>query len=149
LARVGHKVLTLKRVAVGPVKLGDLLLGGWRRLMPAEVQSLLDVAKEKRRDAKRKQRGQGPGARDQRAGGRSPGLGVGDESHAEKYVQKQALLAEPLSLDDLLRDDLDEGPLTPADMAVSSVADASPAEATRGEVIGYEEELSSPPPTEG
>src|SRR5262245_14976110 len=33
LARVGHKVLSLKRVAVGPVKLGDLTVGGWRGLV--------------------------------------------------------------------------------------------------------------------
>src|SRR5205823_9985880 len=31
LARVGHKVLALKRLAVGRVKLGDLPLGAWRR----------------------------------------------------------------------------------------------------------------------
>src|SRR3954471_17393159 len=37
LARVGHKVLALKRTAVGPIRLGDLAGGSWRRLMPDEV----------------------------------------------------------------------------------------------------------------
>src|SRR5439155_7208135 len=54
LARVGHKVLALKRIAVGPVKLSDLPVGGWRRLMADEVEALLRAAKEKRRIEKRR-----------------------------------------------------------------------------------------------
>src|SRR5205807_9202756 len=52
LARVGHKVLALKRIAVGHVKLGDLPLGAWRKLSHEEVESLLHAAHEKRRAAK-------------------------------------------------------------------------------------------------
>jgi 23S rRNA pseudouridine2605 synthase len=40
LARVGHKVQRLKRVAVGPVRLGDLPLGAVRPLTRKEIQSL-------------------------------------------------------------------------------------------------------------
>ena len=40
LARVGHKVLRLTRVAGGPVRLGTLPIGGVRRLTPAEVKAL-------------------------------------------------------------------------------------------------------------
>jgi 23S rRNA pseudouridine2605 synthase len=40
LARVGHKVQRLKRVAVGPVRLGDLPVGAVRQLSPKEVHSL-------------------------------------------------------------------------------------------------------------
>jgi 23S rRNA pseudouridine2605 synthase len=40
LARVGHKVQRLKRVAVGPVRLGDLPLGAVRPLTRKEVQLL-------------------------------------------------------------------------------------------------------------
>jgi 23S rRNA pseudouridine2605 synthase len=40
LARVGHKVQQLKRVAVGSVRLGDLPIGAVRRLDNREVQSL-------------------------------------------------------------------------------------------------------------
>src|SRR3954470_6438732 len=53
LARVGHKVLALKRIAVGNVKLADLPVGAWRKLMPAEVEGLLHLAKEKRRAIKK------------------------------------------------------------------------------------------------
>jgi 23S rRNA pseudouridine2605 synthase len=40
LARVGHKVQRLKRVAVGPVRLGDLPVGAVRPLSPQEIHSL-------------------------------------------------------------------------------------------------------------
>src|SRR4051812_34814013 len=104
LARVGHKVLALKRIAVGNVKLGDLPLGGWRRLMATEIDGLLHLSKQKRRAAKT------TGAR-----ASTPTRRASDKqasSADSDYVQKQALLDQPLSLDDLLRDDLDEGPLS-------------------------------------
>jgi 23S rRNA pseudouridine2605 synthase len=44
LARLGHKVLRLARVAVGPVRLGSLPSGGSRRLSRAEVSALLRAA---------------------------------------------------------------------------------------------------------
>ena len=40
LARVGHKVLRLTRVAVGPVRLGSLSKGEVRRLTHEEIKSL-------------------------------------------------------------------------------------------------------------
>ncbi len=40
LARVGHKVQRLKRIAVGPVRLGDLPAGAVRPLTNKEIQSL-------------------------------------------------------------------------------------------------------------
>lgn len=40
LASVGHKVRTLKRVSIGPLKLGDLPRGAHRPLLPAELKSL-------------------------------------------------------------------------------------------------------------
>jgi len=136
LARVGHKVLALKRVAVGHIKLGDLPVGGWRRLMPDEVESLLKVAKQKRRRPKTDRP-----RRPTQTRSVSEGPTPADDS---QYLQKQALLAEPLSLDDLLSDDLDEGPLTGADFApAAGKADAS----IKGGVIDYDDEFSAPPPT--
>jgi 23S rRNA pseudouridine2605 synthase len=40
LARVGHKVMALKRIAFGPLKLADLELGAWRPLSAREVREL-------------------------------------------------------------------------------------------------------------
>jgi 23S rRNA pseudouridine2605 synthase len=45
LARVGHKVQRLKRVAVGPVRLGDLPSGAARPLAKKEIQSLQRAAR--------------------------------------------------------------------------------------------------------
>jgi 23S rRNA pseudouridine2605 synthase len=44
LARLGHKVLKLRRLAIGPVRLGDLKPGKARRLTPAELASLRCLA---------------------------------------------------------------------------------------------------------
>jgi 23S rRNA pseudouridine2605 synthase len=44
LARLGHKVQRLTRVAVGPVRLGDLPPGAVRRLTRQEVRALYDAA---------------------------------------------------------------------------------------------------------
>ena len=40
---VGHPVRRLERVAFGPLQLGDLPPGRWRKLSAGEVQSLLDA----------------------------------------------------------------------------------------------------------
>lgn len=40
LARLGHKVLRLRRTALGPIQIGSLELGRSRALQPAEVASL-------------------------------------------------------------------------------------------------------------
>lgn len=45
LAKVGHKVQRLIRVSVGPVKLGDMPPGSYRKLSPQEVQELKKTAK--------------------------------------------------------------------------------------------------------
>jgi 23S rRNA pseudouridine2605 synthase len=44
LARLGHKVLRLRRIALGPVELGELPLGKARRLSPEEVEALRGAA---------------------------------------------------------------------------------------------------------
>lgn len=54
LAKVGHKVLSLKRVSVGPVKLGELKSGTCRKLMPQEIEALLEAARQRRKAGKKK-----------------------------------------------------------------------------------------------
>ena len=41
---VGHPVKRLERVAFGPLSLGDLPRGRWRRLGDDEVQALMDAS---------------------------------------------------------------------------------------------------------
>jgi len=48
LAKVGHKVLRLKRVAVGPLRLKDIEPGQWRPLRREEIESLRGRAKKNR-----------------------------------------------------------------------------------------------------
>jgi 23S rRNA pseudouridine2605 synthase len=47
LARLGHKVLRLKRIALGPVLLGALKSGKSRRLSRLEVEALRDSARRR------------------------------------------------------------------------------------------------------
>jgi len=47
LAKLGHKVQRLERVALGPVKLGDLPIGQHRPLTFQEVEALQNLAVEK------------------------------------------------------------------------------------------------------
>lgn len=46
LARVGHKVQRLTRIAVGPIRLGELPRGAFRPLTSAEVQKLRNAVAE-------------------------------------------------------------------------------------------------------
>jgi 23S rRNA pseudouridine2605 synthase len=48
LARVGHKVLRLTRIAIGPLHLGNLPQGAYRRLTRQEVEGLRHAVKQGR-----------------------------------------------------------------------------------------------------
>lgn len=37
---IGHKVITLRRISIGPIALGDISEGKWRKLTPDELKSL-------------------------------------------------------------------------------------------------------------
>lgn len=63
LASLGHKVQKLTRVAVGPVKLGEMPPGAYRPLTPQEVRALRESgasAEESRPRVKKKRRGGRP-----------------------------------------------------------------------------------------
>lgn len=48
LARVGHKVVQLRRIAIGPLRLGELPTGAHRRLAPREVSQLRQAAQPRK-----------------------------------------------------------------------------------------------------
>lgn len=50
MAKVGHRVLHLRRVRIGDLEDPALRLGKWRKLSPAEVKALLDFSKPSRRE---------------------------------------------------------------------------------------------------
>ena len=47
LARVGHKVVALRRIAVGPIRLGNLPPGAYRNLRPDELRELKKLVRLK------------------------------------------------------------------------------------------------------
>ena len=66
LARLGHKVQKLVRVAVGPVRLGDLPTGAYRPLTKAEVAELRKVIERKPLPSTRPRRKQSAAVRGKR-----------------------------------------------------------------------------------
>lgn len=60
LARIGHKVMRLRRIAVGPLRLGNLAPGEYRPLRAEEVSALKEAALAAVRAGKKKVR-RGPG----------------------------------------------------------------------------------------
>lgn len=63
LARVGHKVLSLKRVAIGRLKLGSIKPGDYRLLEPQEVKQLLRLVTDgKTQTGGRRRRPSSPGS---------------------------------------------------------------------------------------
>jgi 23S rRNA pseudouridine2605 synthase len=74
LARVGHKVLKLKRVAIASVRLGELNPGEFRRLRTDELEALKKSAREgraQRKPAAVSPAPEGPRPKPARGGGRS------------------------------------------------------------------------------
>jgi len=57
LARVGHKVLRLKRVGLGPLRLGELPVGEYRPIEPGELRELRQAAFAGRTATRRKRSG--------------------------------------------------------------------------------------------
>lgn len=68
LARVGHKVQRLIRVAVGPVRLGDLPAGAVRPLAPREVEALRRAIAGGRRPGRQQPAKKANGRRGERGG---------------------------------------------------------------------------------
>jgi 23S rRNA pseudouridine2605 synthase len=69
LARVGHKVLVLERVALGALRLGPMPVGAFRPLTPIEVKSLYALATRNRTVA---EKGSASGAPKSTGGARPP-----------------------------------------------------------------------------
>ncbi|MGD9721590.1 MAG: pseudouridine synthase [Pirellulales bacterium] len=98
LARIGHKVLRLKRIAIGPLRLADLPPGAARPLTRHEVRELEAAAGPGTRAPKRRQRPRRVAAKPPTAP-RARTI-IGEASHAslpsqEKATEKQATGAKP------------------------------------------------------
>jgi 23S rRNA pseudouridine2605 synthase len=52
LARIGHKVLRLRRIAIGPLRLGELPVGSFRKLTHREIDALRKASDASRRSSR-------------------------------------------------------------------------------------------------
>lgn len=72
LAKLGHKVLDLKRVAIGPIWLDRLPKGKSRRLKPHEIELLKEAAENARKSYNRRDREEGEEGDSEEGEGRAP-----------------------------------------------------------------------------
>jgi 23S rRNA pseudouridine2605 synthase len=72
LARIGHKVLRLKRTALGPLRLGELPPGGVRPVTREEIRKLRMAASGSARRGKGPRSASRPKTRQPRASDRRP-----------------------------------------------------------------------------
>jgi len=134
LAKVGHKVVELKRVAVGNLKLGEMPTGAWRKLQPSEINSLLEMAQVKRRESKNKRP-----ARPAGDGTTAPASGFKPTKGKRPDNKFQAAQEQMASREELLIEDL--GETYEDDEIVDFRADDDAGSSIpRGDVIEYADE---------
>jgi 23S rRNA pseudouridine2605 synthase len=85
LARLGHRVVTLRRTAIGPLKLAMLQEGGYRPLSPDEVAALYRSVEEIKRVKKADRK-----ERDQRRATEMEGLGSDTDAELKAAPKKKA-----------------------------------------------------------
>ncbi|MHB8956837.1 MAG: pseudouridine synthase [Pirellulaceae bacterium] len=93
LARVEHKVLRLRRIAIGPLRLGNLAAGEARRLTGAEVQQLRESVHGPKKGRGAAQGAPVPGA----AGRRAAESGRPAETGQSRRVREPAPAGRPRS----------------------------------------------------
>ena len=94
LARLGHKVLSLRRIAIGPLRLGNLEPGETRPLRPEEIEELYQAAQ-----TRRKKSGRRSGKTQQRKLGSPPS--ESSEGGTKKQTRVEAIIDESLPLDQI------------------------------------------------
>jgi 23S rRNA pseudouridine2605 synthase len=87
LAKVGHKVLTLKRIAVGDVKLRDLKPGEFRKPTRDELKSLQNAKPTRRKPAPRR-RPEAASSAETSGDYEAPLIDTRDRSEDEEFVER-------------------------------------------------------------
>jgi 23S rRNA pseudouridine2605 synthase len=90
LARIGHKVLRLKRVALGPLRLGELPPGGVRPLKRDEVRALRAAAGDRSQGSRQARRAKAAGSRSTSATSRRGGTGRPTPGGSQRPKKKAA-----------------------------------------------------------
>ena len=91
LASIGHKVLRLRRVAIGSLRLGELPLGAHRSLEKREIDALKRVAENSpaKKPGRKKRPGKRPGKRKPEVGEEGWTIKSGGKPRRKKYTKKQ------------------------------------------------------------
>ncbi len=162
LARLGHKVVVLRRTAIGPLKLADMPEGSYRQLQDREVAALYqavdDIRKERNQDRRERKkrseesRGDLPKATNQPRKGPPP---IFDEEGGDEGIDMESFEADsildslpPMSQNPYRTEDDDdfESDEEFADsILVSDINSSDVYSSKRGSVLSYDqdEELDS------
>ncbi|MFM7842869.1 MAG: pseudouridine synthase, partial [Planctomycetota bacterium] len=146
LAQVGHKVLVLRRVAIGPLKLGELPVGAHRRLEAAEVQLLFAAIAERKSTVKK---------RPKPPGGRIPRLeprvrpdrsGRMERTERSERTERGGRMERPERTGRMERADRSDRPRTATDSASRTPAKGSRLSARTGKSAPRPNKFSQRPP---
>lgn len=140
LARVGHKVLKLRRVGIGRLKLGDLAIGAWRKLSKQEVEGLMHETKQ-RKGVRRQESGD----KEQETLARRVSEGIDPRQPSEvvhEPIPQRDSMPELADMDDDGDIDVDDFAATDEEMVEISgfSEDDSGGALPPGDVLDYEEE---------
>lgn len=136
LARLGHKVVALKRLAIGPLRLGQLPTGGWRPLTKHEVQALYTAAltgRRKKRSSAKPLRGKPRPGSDDPALAPTMSAGQFDRYSDDDYEENFGPSLDEMDDDELGGDD---------ELILND-------ESIRGSVIPYDDDVEDDVPDDG
>jgi 23S rRNA pseudouridine2605 synthase len=89
-AKIGHKVLELKRIALGPLRLGEIPTGAYRELTSREVGTLTSLVTGKARRVTKKRPPQGRRGAGQVAARKTMGAVIGGKKAAPLAAPKRS-----------------------------------------------------------
>jgi hypothetical protein len=113
LARLGHKVVSLKRIGIGPLKLGELPEGAYRPLGMSEVESLYNAVEAIKRERKqerkeRKKASEGKpkkqATQKQQSAPKFDNAEYEESEYEENDIDEQEFLAEEIEGDEMLEE---------------------------------------------
>lgn len=113
LARLGHKVVSLKRIGIGPLKLGELPEGAYRPLGMSEVESLynaVEAIKRERKQERKERRKASEGkpkkqaTQKQQSAPKFDNAEYEESEYEENDIDEQEFLAEEIEGDEMLEE---------------------------------------------
>ena len=151
LARLGHKVVSLKRIGIGPLKLGELPEGAYRPLGMSEVESLYSAVEAIKRARKQERKERRKATEDQPKKPASPKArrtkAMDDDEFEDNPFENNPFDEDEVNGDESILTESQEGVLIRDSDTVPDLDDdwGPPTSQRLGAVIGDDEFVSEKP----